>query len=235
MATAILDAHGGAPPSLLASVAAAPMTAFDGVSNPTTQQNMAAPKGKGLMRTLYAVEMHFSANAAASREQANRLVEGFLTATMDDWSNASGLRVVQVAGVQDMDSYMAGIFKQQKVMDEGPLANDEVAFMVAKFGPKWKDPETLRPDDRVAFLEMYREQSRQVEQQKNIERAVADQRKVGASDTDADRVRAADGGAGGGGGGGGGRRRRPAQAEQELRAAPHERLTTAHVCHLWPW
>jgi hypothetical protein len=206
MASAILNAHGGAPASLLASVSAAPMTAFDGASNPTTQQNLAAPKGKGLMRTLYAIEMHLPANVAASREQANRLVEGFLTATMDDWSNASGLRVVQVSGVQDMESYMEGIFKQQKVQDEGPLTKDEVAFMAAKFGPKWKDPETLRPDDRMKFLEMYREQSKMMDQQENIKRAVADQRQVGAGDDDANRVLEADGG-GGGGGGGGGRRK----------------------------
>jgi hypothetical protein len=197
MASAILNAHGGAPASLLASVSAAPMTAFDGASNPTTQQNLAAPKGKGLMRTLYAIEMHLPANVAASREQANRLVEGFLTATMDDWSNASGLRVVQVSGVQDMESYMEGIFKQQKVQDEGPLTKDEVAFMAAKFGPKWRDPETLRPDDRMRFLEMYREQSKMMDQQENIKRA---------GDDDANRVLEADGG-GGGGGGGGGRRK----------------------------
>ena len=214
MASAILSTHGGAPASLLASVSAAPMTAFDGTSNPTTQQNMAAPKGKGLMRTLYAVEMHLPANVAASREQANLLVEGFLTATMDDWSNATGLRVVQVSGVQDMESYMEGIFKQQKVQADGPLTKDEIAFMVAKFGPNWKDPEVARPDDRMAFLEMYRAQSKQMGQDQNIKRAVADQRQVGASDADADRVREE---AGAGAGPEGGSRRKPGKAAVQRR------------------
>jgi len=214
MASAILSTHGGAPASLLASVSAAPMTAFDGTSNPTTQQNMAAPKGKGLMRTLYAVEMHLPANVAASREQANLLVEGFLTATMDDWSNATGLRVVQVSGVQDMESYMEGIFKQQKVQADGPLTKDEIAFMVAKFGPNWKDPEVARPDDRMAFLEMYRAQSKQMDQEQNIKRAVADQRQVGASDADADRVREE---AGAGAGPEGGSRRKPGKAAVQRR------------------
>ena len=212
MASAILSTHGGAPASLLASVSAAAMTAFDGASNPTTQQNMAAPKGKGLMRTLYAVEMHLPANVAASQEQANLLVEGFLTAAMDDWSNATGLRVVQVSGVQDMESYMEGIFRQQKVQAEGPLTKDEIAFMVAKFGPNWKDPEVARPDDRIKFLEMYREQSKQMDQEENIRRAVADQRVVGASDEDANRVREADGGGGGGGG-----RRKPGKSSVQRR------------------
>ena len=212
MASAILEAHGGAPASLLASVSAAPMTAFDGTSNPTTQQNAAAPKGKGLMRTLYAVELHLPANVAASREQANRLVEGFLTATMGDWSNATGLRVVQVSGVQDMESYMEGVFKQQKVQAEGPLTKDEITFMVAKFGPNWKDPEVARPDDRMAFLEMYRAQSKQMDQQANVKRMVADQRGVNASH--ADQVQQMDNSADSGGGG----RRKPSKSNVQRKA-----------------
>ena len=43
--------------ALLASVSAAPMTAYDGASNPThAAEHRPFTKGKGLMRTLYAVD-----------------------------------------------------------------------------------------------------------------------------------------------------------------------------------
>jgi hypothetical protein len=214
MASAILAAHGGAPASLLASVSAAPMTAFDGANNPTTQQNMAAPKGKGLMRTLYSIEMHLPVNVAASREQANRLVEGFLTATMDDWSNASGLRVVQVSGVQDMDSYVVGMHRMQKAKRDDPPNAEEKKFLAEKFGPDWYKAEGgVRPDDLMNALEWFRRTMKEIDQQERIKKMVADQRKVGASDADADRVREEAGAqADDSGGGGGGGRRKPSKA-----------------------
>ena len=58
----------------------------------------------------------------------------------------------------------------------------------------------------MAFLEMYREQSKQADQQERIDKMVAEQRKVGAEHAEA--VRQADGQDGGGGGGG---RRKPSK------------------------
>ena len=196
----------GTPQSLLDSVAASPMTAYDS-TNTVTQQNLGFIKGKGMLLTQYAVTMELPSNDEANRAKAGTLIEGLVTLATEQWSDVTGLRVKTVSGVQDKDSYMMGMLRMQKAKRDDPPNAKEKQFLAEKFGPDWYKAEGgVRPDDLMDALEWFRKMMKDMDQQERIDKMVAEQRKVGAEHAEA--VRQADGQDGGGGGGG---RRKPSK------------------------
>jgi len=194
------------PQSLLDSVAASPMTAYDS-TNTVTQQNLGFIKGKGMLLTQYAVTMELPSNDEANRAKAGTLIEGLVTLATEQWSDVTGLRVKTVSGVQDKDSYMMGMLRMQKAKRDDPPNAKEKQFLAEKFGPDWYKAEGgVRPDDLMDALEWFRKMMKDMDQQERIDKMVAEQRKVGAEHAEA--VRQADGQDGGGGGGG---RRKPSK------------------------
>ena len=195
------------PQSLLDSVAASPMTAYDS-TNTVTQQNLGFIKGKGMLLTQYAVTMELPSNDEANRAKAGTLIEGLVTLATEQWSDVTGLRVKTVSGVQDKDSYMMGMLRMQKAKRDDPPNAKEKQFLAEKFGPDWYKAEGgVRPDDLMDALEWFRKMMKDMDQQERIDKMVAEQRKVGAEHAEA--VRQADGQDGGGSGGGG--RRKPSK------------------------
>ncbi len=189
MIAAILG-QSATPASLLDSVAASPMTAYD-ATNTVTQQNLGFIKGKGMLLTQYSVTMQLPANDEANRDKAGTLIEGMVTTSTDVWSDMTGLRVKMVSGVQDKDSYMMGMLRMQKAKRDDPPNAEEKKFLAEKFGPDWYKAEGgVRPDDLMDALEWFRKMMKDMDQQERIEKMVAEQRKVGEEHAEA--VREAD-------------------------------------------
>ena len=216
LTTSILG-EAATPQSLLDSVAASPMTAYDS-TNTVTQQNLGFIKGKGMLLTQYAVTMELPSNDEANRAKAGALIEGLVTLSTDKWSDMTGLRVKTVSGVQDKDSYMMGMLRMQKAKRDDPPNAEEKKFLAEKFGPDWYKAEGgVRPDDLMDALEWFRKMMKDMDQQERIEKMVAEQRKVGTDDAAAAAVQEMDQSTGGGGGGGGGSRRKPGKAAVQRR------------------
>jgi len=195
------------PQSLLDSVAASPMTAYDS-TNTVTQQNLGFIKGRGMLLTQYAVTMELPSNNDENRAKAGELIEGLVTLSTEQWSDVTGLRVKTVSGVQDKDSYMMGMLRMQKAKRDDPPNAEEKKFLAEKFGPDWYKAEGgVRPDDLMDALEWFRKMMKEMDQQERIDKMIAEQRKVGSDAASAAAVQAMDQSAGGGGGG----RRKPSK------------------------
>jgi len=210
LTTSILG-EAATPQSLLDSVAASPMTAYDS-TNSVTQQNLGFIKGKGMLLTQYAVTMELPSNDEANRAKAGTLIEGLVTLATEKWSDVTGLRVKTVSGVQDKDSYMMGMLRMQKAKRDDPPNAEEKQFLAEKFGPDWYKAEGgVRPDDLMDALEWFRKMMKEMDQQERIDKMIAEQRKVGAEHEAA--VQEMDQSTGGGGGG----RRKPSKSAVQRR------------------